>query len=131
MVTLKQILELNQSVTLIELYVREPDGSLIRRSIIGQPYKLTMYQKDQMQRGKLEYIDKSINVHGRPEKSGFSRMYYGMDWKVIPKSYLDAEVTEISWLRERYGSEAGSVLDATIVPVQLEIDYGHDINLEE
>ena len=122
MITLRQILGLNQSVTLLELYVRNPDHTLIRRSIIGQPYRLTMYQENEMERGRLEYIDKSINVHGRPDRSGQSKMYYGIDWKEIPKSYLDAEVTGISWLRERYGNVSGSVLDATIVPVQLELD---------
>ena len=36
MVTLKEILELNQTVTLLELYVRKPDGNLIKYSIIDE-----------------------------------------------------------------------------------------------
>ena len=122
MLTLKELLELNETVTLLELYVREPDGHLIRRSIIGQPYKLTRFQEDDMERGKLEYIDVSINKEGRVGKSGMTEIAFAMDWKAIPKKYLDAEVTSISWLQERYGNVRGMVLDATIVPIQLDID---------
>ena len=122
MVTLKEILELNQTVTLLELYVRKPDGNLIKYSIIGHPYKLSVQQEYDMSRGKLERIDESINVHGRPNKAGQSEITYGMIWKEIPKKYLDAEVTTLHWLRERYGNANGSVLNATIVPIQMEID---------
>ena len=122
MITLKQVLELNQTVTLLELYVRKPDGYLIKRSIIGQPYKLSMQQEYDMGQGRLERIDKSINVHGKTNRGGQSEMAYGMIWKEIPKRYLDAEVTTLHWLRERYGNVDGSVLDATIVPIQMEID---------
>ena len=124
MITLRELLKLNETVTLLELYVRNPDGSLIRRCIIGEPYVLTMHQENDRSIGKLEYIDKSINIHGRPDRSGQSRITYGMDWSAIPKSYLDAEVTSISRLRERYNVTSGSELDATIVPVQLEMDLG-------
>ena len=122
MITLKQVLELNQTVTLLELYVRKPDGSLIKRSIIGQPYKLSMQQERDKEQGRLEWIDKNINVHGKANRAGQSEMAYGMIWKEIPKRYLDAEVTTLHWLRERYGNVNGSVLDATIVPIQMEID---------
>lgn len=49
-------------------------------------------------------------------------MTYSMDWKSIPKQYLDAEVTNISWIHERYGNDRGSELNCTIVPVQLNMD---------
>lgn len=123
MLTLRQLLELNETVTLLELYVREPSGLLIRRSIIGQPYKLSRHQEDDIDRGKLEYIDTSINYRGRMGRSGMTEIAYGMDWKKIPKSYLNAEVTDIHWLHERYGNVAGAELNATIVPVQLEMDF--------
>lgn len=122
MLTLKEFLKLNETVTLLELYVRKPDGNLITRSIIGQPYKLSVQQEYDQSIGRLEYIGKSINHHGRPNKVGQSEIAYGMDWKAIPKDYLDAEVTTIHWLRERYGNAPGSVLDATIVPVQLNMN---------
>ena len=122
MITLKQVLELNGTVTLLELYVRKPTGNLIKYSIIGQPYKLSVQQEYDMSRGRLEWIDKSINAHGRPNKAGQSETAYGMIWKEIPKKYLDAEVTTLHWLRERYGNANGSVLNATIVPIQMEID---------
>lgn len=122
MITLRDILELNETVTLMELYVRRPDGSLITRSIIGQPYHLSGIQLDDMDRGKLEYIDKSINRYGRIGRSGFSETTYGMDWKAIPKKYLDAEVTDIDWLHGRFGNERGSVFHGTIVPIQISMD---------
>jgi len=122
MLTLKELLQLNETVTLLELYVREPDGKLITRSIIGQPYKLSRHQEDDIDRGKLEYIDTSINKQGRANRSGVTEMAFGMDWKQIPKKYLDAEVTSIHWLHERYNNVRGSVLDATIVPIQLSLD---------
>lgn len=122
MITLRDILELNETVTLLELYVRRPDGSLITRSIIGQPYLLSSHQQDDMCRGKLEYIDASINKYGRAGRSGMSEMCYGMDWKAIPRKYLDAEVTDIDWLHERYGNERGSVFHGTIVPIQISMD---------
>lgn len=122
MITLRDILKLNDTVTLLELYVRRPDGSLITRSIIGQPYHLSSHQLDDMDRGKLEYIDKSINHYGRVGRSGMTQIAYGMDWKAIPKKYLDAEVTDINWLHERYGNERGSVFNGTIVPIQISMD---------
>lgn len=122
MITLKELLQLNETVTLLNLWVREPNGQLITRSIIGQPYKLTSHQINDMERGKLEYIDEKINIYGRVGRSGMTEMCYGMDWKKIPKRYLEAEVTSISWLKERYGGVAGDVLDATIVPIQLTLD---------
>ena len=122
MITLKELLQLNETVTLLKLYVRQPDGYLIRRSIIGQPYKLTRFQEDDMEKGKLEYIDADINRYGRAGRSGMTEMCYGMDWKVIPKKYLDAEVTSVSWLHERYGNVNGSELDCSIVPIHLDMD---------
>ena len=122
MLTLKELLQLNETVTLLELYVRKPDGKLIRRSIIGQPYQLSSHQLDDMERGKLEYIDADINKYGRANKAGQTEIAFGMDWKAIPKQYLDAEVTDISWMHERYGNARGSVLDCTIVPIQLSMD---------
>lgn len=122
MLTLKELLKLNETVTLLELWVRQPDGKLIVRSIIGQPYKLTSHQLHDMDRGKLEYIDASINKYGRVGRGGMTDGTYGIDWKPIPERYLNAEVTSISWLHERYSGVSGSVLDATIVPIQLELD---------
>lgn len=122
MITLKKLLQLNETVTLLQLYVRRPDGSLIRRSIIGQPYELTKFQEYDRDRGILEYIDVSINHHGRRGRSGMTEIAYGIDWKTIPKEYLDAEVTAISWLHERFFGKPGTVLDCTIVPIQLSMD---------
>lgn len=122
MLTLKELLKLNETVTLLELWVRRPDGSLIIRSVIGQPYRLTNIQLDDIDRGRLEYLDVDINHYGRRGRSGMSETTYGMDWKAIPKKYLDAEVTDIGWIHERYGNERGSVLDCTIVPIQLDMD---------
>lgn len=122
MITLRDILELNETVTLLELYVRRPDGSLITRSIIGQPYHLSSHQLDDMKRGRLEYINADINHYGRVGRSGMTKISYGMDWKAIPKKYLDAEVTDIHWIRERHGNERGSVFNGTIVPIQISMD---------
>lgn len=122
MLTLKELLQLNETVTLLELWVRRPDGQLITKSIIGQPYKLTSHQLDDMDRGKLEYIDASINRYGRAGRSGMTEIAYGMDWKAIPKKYLESEVTDIHWIHERYGNVSGSVLHCTIVPIQLDMD---------
>ena len=122
MITLKELIQLNETVTLLELYVRRPDNRLIKRAIIGQPYKLSRQQEHDQSDGKLEYLDRSINKQGRPNRSGQTEMAYSMDWKQIPKEYLDAEVTDIHWLRERYGHVSGSVLDCTIVPIQLRLD---------
>lgn len=122
MITLRDILKLNETVTLLELYVRRPDGSLITRSIIGQPYLLSSHQLDDMGRGKLEYIYVNINKYGRAGRNGMTEISYGMDWKAIPKKYLDAEVTDIHWIRERYGNERGSVFHGTIVPIQISMD---------
>ena len=70
----------------------------------------------------LPVIDADINKYGRANKAGQTEIAFGMDWKAIPKQYLDAEVTDISWMHERYGNARGSVLDCTIVPIQLSMD---------
>ena len=123
MIKLKQLLELNQSTTLLDLYVRQPDGRLIKRSVVGTGYgSLSMYEDHDLNTGKLELIDESINIHGKVNKKGMSEICYGMIWKAIPKDYLDAEVTDVSSWRERYGNRDGNVLHATIVPVQMTMD---------
>ena len=123
MITLRDIIKMNECITLLELYVRYPDGYLIRHSIIGQPYKLSLHQERDRELGKLEYIDKDINIHGRKNKAGMSEMSFGMKWSEIPDRYLDAEVTSIARLRERLGNDVPGVeLHATIVPIQMTID---------
>ena len=120
MITLKELLQLNESTTLLDLTVRDFDGKMIRRSVIGKRYgRLSMYEEHDLSTGKLELIDESINIHGKTNSKGFSEMCYGMVWKAIPKHYLDAEVTVVGSWREHYGNVDGSVLHATIVPVQM------------
>ena len=53
MITLRELLQLNEAVTLLNMYVRRPDGSLIRRSIIGRPYKLSSFQLDDITKASL------------------------------------------------------------------------------
>lgn len=122
MITLKELLMLNETVTLLELWVRQPDGRLITSSVIGQPYKVSVHQEYDRDRDRFEHLDVSINKHLRPNKVGQSEIAYGIDWKAIPKKYLDAEVTCIHWLKERYKNKHGAVLCATIVPIQMELD---------
>ena len=122
MITLRDILKLNPFLTLLELDVRDPESRLLKRVIIGKDYRLSSHQLDDERRDKLEYIDADINKHGRVDKRGFSEIAFSMDWKAIPKKYLDAEVTDIGWIHERYGNVKGSVLDCTIVPIQLDMD---------
>ena len=120
MINLRDLLKLNQTVTLLDLYVRQPDGRLIRRSVIGEGYgSLSMYERRDLEDGKLERIDQSINIHFRPDSRGFSELSFGIIWKSIPKDYLEAEVTSVGQWRERYGNKQGTELHATIVPVQM------------
>lgn len=123
MITLREIIKLNEMVTLLDLYVRKPDGKLIRQAIIGQPYKMSVFQERDRELGKLERIDVSINRHGRPNKAGMSEMTYSVEWSKIPDRYLDAEVTALHRFGERQNSTAqGCELHATIVPVQMELE---------
>lgn len=120
MITLKELIKLNETVTLLDLYVRRPDGTLIRRSVIGSQYgPLSGIELDDLERGRLEYRDEDINIHGRKGRNGMSEICYGMIWKSIPKDYLEAEVTDVLSWRERYSNRPGSELHATIVPVQM------------
>lgn len=122
MITLKDILKLNPFVTLLELDIRDPDTRLLQWVIIGKDYRLSSHQLDDERRGKLTYIDNDINKHGRVDKRGFSEMAFDIDWKAIPKKYLDMEVDMILSLSERYGVSQGTRLRATLVPVQISMD---------
>lgn len=122
MITLKDILNLNPFVTLLDLDVREPDQRLLKRVVIGKDYKLSTHERSDEHRGKLEYIEADINKHGRPDKRGFSEMAYAIDWKAIPKMYLEMEVDMIQSISERYGVNTGMKLRATVVPIQIGMD---------
>lgn len=122
MITLKDILKLNPFVTLLELDIRDPDTRLLQWVIIGKDYRLSSHQLNDERRGKLTYIDNDINKHGRVDKRGFSEMAFDIDWKAIPKKYLDMEVDMILSLSERYGVSQGMRLRATLVPVQISMD---------
>jgi len=122
MIKLKDILKLNPFVTLLKLDVRDPDTRLLKRVIIGKDYKLTQHERDDERNGKLEYIEVDINKHGRADKRGFSEMAFDIDWKAIPKMYLDMEVDMIQWLNERYGVSNGMLLQATVIPIQIGMD---------
>ena len=121
MITLKDILKLNPFVTLLDLDVRDPELKLLKHVIIGKDYRLTTHERDDERRGKLEYIKVDINKHGRTDKRGFSEMAYDIDWKAIPKMYLDMEVDMIHWIHDRYGVNKGMLLRASVIPIQMGI----------
>lgn len=120
MITLKDILKLNFSITLLDLEVRDPDLRLKKKVVIGKDYRPSSFQLDDERNGKFEYIDADINKHGRVGRSGMSEMSYDIDFKAIPKKYLDMEVDMIHSLSDRYGN-AGMRLWATVIPIQMEL----------
>lgn len=122
MITLKDILKLNPFVTLIDLDVRQPDGKLIKHVVIGKDYRVTTHQLYDESKGKFEYIDADINKHGRAGRSGMTEMAYDIDWKAIPKEYLSMEVDLIHAISDRYGTDRGMRLRATVIPVQMNMD---------
>ena len=122
MITLRDVLKLNPFITLLDLDVRDPDTRLLKHVIIGKDYRLTSHQRDDECRGKLIYIDVDINKHGRVDKRGFSEMAYDIDWKAIPKEYLDMEVDLIHSINDRYGVNTGMKLWATVIPIQMRMD---------
>lgn len=122
MITLKDILKLNPFVTLLDLEVRDPDSRLLKNVIIGKDYNLSRYQRDYERKGRLEYIDVDINKHGRPDKRGFSEMAYDIDWKAIPKMFLDMEVDMIHYISDRPGVNTGVRLRASVIPIQIGMD---------
>ena len=126
MITLRDILKLNPFITLIELNIRDTDTRLLKWVIIGKDYKLSSHQRDDEGRDRLKYIDVDINKHGRPDKRGFSEMAYDIDWKAIPKIYLDMEVDLIHSIGDRYGVNTGMKLWADVIPTQMTLDLEAD-----
>lgn len=121
MITLRDILKLNPFVTLLDLDVRDPDLRLLKKVVIGKDYRVTSAQLYDEVKGKFKYIDTDINKHGRTDKRGFSEMAYDIDWKAIPKKYLDMEVDLIHSISDRYGTNTGMKLWATVIPIQMEL----------
>lgn len=121
MIKLKDILKLNPFVTLLDLDVRDPDLRLLKHVVIGKDYRVSSSQMYDEVKGKFEYIEVDINKHGRTDKRGFSEMAYDIDWKAIPKQYLDMEVDMINHITDRYGTNKGMVLRATVIPIQMGI----------
>lgn len=119
MITLRDILKKNFTITLLNLDVRRPDGRLIEHVVIGKDYRPSNHQLGDKH---FNYIEIDINKHGRVDKRGFSEIAYDVDFKAIPKKYLDMEVDIIRWLHERYGTNTGSELRADIVPIQMGLD---------
>lgn len=123
MITLKDILRLNPFVTLLDLDVRDADTRLLKHIVIGKDYKVSSHQLDDERRGKFEYIDADINKHGRAGRSGMSEMAYDIDWRAIPKKFLGMEVDLIHSISERYGTSKGMRLRATVIPVQMAMEF--------
>ena len=122
MITLRDILKLNPFITLLELDIRDPDTRLLKQVIIGKNYNLSTHEWHDEQNGRLKYIDVDINKHGRPDKRGFSEIAYDIDWKAIPKIYLDMEVDLIHSIGSRYGVNTGMKLWASVIPTQMTLD---------
>lgn len=121
MTTLKDILELTPFVTLLELDVRQPDGRLLYHAVIGKDYEVSTHQRYDESKGKFKYLDIDINKHGRADRRGYSETAYDIDWKTIPKQYLDMEVDLIHSLRDRYRGD-GLQLRATVIPRQMSLE---------
>jgi len=121
MITLRDILKLNPFITLLSLDVRKPNGRLIKYVVIGKDYRVTAHQKWDEGKGEFEYIDNDINHYGRVKKNGMSETTYDIDWKSIPKKYLDMEVDLIHSIYDQYGGK-GMQLRATVIPIQMELD---------
>ena len=118
MITLRDILKLNPFVTLLDLDVREADGRLIENVVIGKDYRPTSHQLGWKH---FNYIDADINKHGRAGRNGMTEIAYDIDWKAIPKKYLDMEVDTLNWIHDRYGNAHGSELRANVVPIQMDM----------
>lgn len=116
MITLKDILKLNPFVTLLKLDVRNVDRRLIKSVVIGKDYRPTSHQWG---RKEFEYIDNDINKHGRADKRGFAEIAYDIDWKAIPKEYLDMEVDLLHSIYDRCGTNNGMELWADVIPTQM------------
>lgn len=123
MTTLRDILKICPFVTLLELDVRDTDLKLKKHVVIGKDYHVSVHQRDDERKGMFEYMPIDINKHGRPTgSSGFSEMAYAIDWKAIPKEYLDMEVETLCAVTDRYGVSKGDRLRAHIVPVQMRME---------
>lgn len=127
MVTLRDILKICPFTTLLELEVRNQDLRLIKKVVIGKDYSVSVHQRYDESKGLFEYIDNDINKHGRADKRGVPEMAYSIDWKQIPKQYLDMEVDMIHSLRDRYIPDRGTVntgmtLWATVIPIQIQME---------
>lgn len=118
MVTLREILQLNYTITLLKLDVRQPDLKLTEQVVIGKDYHPTVHQ---LGRKEFQYIDADINFHGRPNKRGFPEIAFDVDFKAIPKDYLDMEVKMIHLLTDRFGTGKGMMIWADVVPIQMRI----------
>lgn len=113
MVTLKEILELTWTVTELDLWVRDPNGYLIKEYIIGEgcnEESATVHQKHRINKGELEMIDLKINYFGDKGRNGDS---WGSKFNEIPKELLNLNVTHFRQ-SPRYGSWNGSELTATL-----------------
>lgn len=110
-VTLRDLLELTYTVTLISADVRRDDLRLVKSYLIGEGQNIenaTYHQCKEVAEGRLVMIDRRINDHGK-EVRGVSEMGWGTDFKAIPADLLDMKVNHFSQ-SSRYGGKSGTML---------------------
>lgn len=119
MVTLKDLIDLAGTVTLLEVDLRHEDGKLIKHYDIGLDVHVTPHMRDEMDKGIREVIEARINKYGDAGKDGQSISYFKPIYDSIPKDLLKAEVRTIGWIRDRYGFHRGNVLHCDVQTTQM------------
>ena len=125
MILLKELINAAGNVTLLELDLRQPDGTLIKQIHIGEGQNeeaASLHQREMIRRGQLEMIDKRINHHGERKHNGFTETAFWPKLDGIPKDLLDAQVTSFHMMQRR-GWEArdGDMLHAHICRIQQQL----------
>ena len=93
--TLREIFEAFWTITEVDVTARDANGRFIHKWIYGPNIHVSMFQRHEVEDGKLTIVDGKINAHGDPARGG-TETGWGVKEKLFPADMLDAPIRFMS-----------------------------------
>ena len=125
--TLNDIFAVTWDITELSITARDADGRFLHEWLYAPGEILSMHQRHDIEDGKLTYIDRPINAHGKNTRGG-SEMAWGVDKKRIHKELREAPITVMSMYMMSQGRGTSCRVDVTMHSLTAEAVAGRDRN---
>lgn len=124
-ITLDEIFEVTWDITELHITARDAKGLFLHEWLYARGREMSMYQRYDIEAGKLTYIDRRINHHGEATRSG-SEMAWGVDKKKIHKELREAPIKVMSMYTMSQGRGTSCRVDVIMHKLTAEAVAGRD-----